>query len=259
MFRRLDLGFFSELGCLLAGVLLSLAGFPSALAADPPPSAHATPISAPSSREGPNRPPPDGGGLTSEERERVRQVLSEVWSEPAVVQAREAVHQATIQYRNAIRGAVEKKDPSLAPLMDKMHRSIEFSAGKHRFGPGNWSGRPPGPLPPNPREALERLLEHEPGFGPLDRASKKRLLDLAHEVAAAPGLQELLGIAIRTTEPPADALQARRAFRDQLTEAMIARDPWAEQVFRHPGPKGRGRNEGNPPGGGPPLPPPPPR
>lgn len=259
MFRRLHPGFFPRRFSPAAGILLAVCFLmPAGRTAEPPTAAPLPIAGPPPPRDGANRPAPEGSGLTSEERDRVRQVLSEVWSEPQVVEAREAVHQATIKYRDSIRAAVEKRDPSLVPLMEKMHRNIESAAGKHRFGPGgNWPGRPPGPLPPNPKEALERLLEHDPGFTQLDRASRKRLLELAHDTAKASDLQDLLATAIRVSEPAEAALQARRAFREKLVEAMIARDPWVEQALRHPGGKGRGRAEGGSPGAGAPQPPPP--
>lgn len=191
-------------------------------------------------------PLPEGNGLTPEERERLRRVFSEVWTKPEVAAAREAVHQATVKYRDTVKAAVEKLDPAVAPLLEKMHRNITSSAGKHRMGPGLGGKRPGGPLPrlpQNPNEALERILEHEPGFDVLAPPDRKRILELAQEVAKEKEVQDLLTSAIRTTEPPSEAFQARRKVREKLLHAMAAKDPWVEQVLRRPPAKDKDKDK----------------
>lgn len=203
------------------------------------------------------KPKPEANALTPDEQDRVREVFSEVWSEPDVAAAREAVHQATVKYRETIKAAVERADPSVVPLLEKMHHSIKSSAGKHRLGPGaGWKwpggGPPPPPLPQDPKAALQRILEHDPGFEALDPAGRKRFLALADEAMQKKELQDLLDAAIRAKEPPADAAQARRKFRESLFRSVAKRDPWAEQVLRHSASKDRKRPESPSPGAQPP-------
>lgn len=222
----------------------------------PPPGPGPGPGPRPGHGPGPGKDAPrpfaeGGSALTQEEWERVRQVLADVWNQPEVAGAREAVHQATVAYREAVQSAVAKKDPGVAPLLEKMHRHFESTSGRRRGGQGPgpggpggmWPGGGPPPLPQDPIQAVDRLLEHESGMAKLDPAGRKRLLDLAQEALRDPELSELLAAAIRTREPAAEALQARRVFREKLLRAMTERDPWVEQVLKHAAGKERPRGE----------------
>lgn len=75
------------------------------------------------------------GGLSPEQREALREALREAWTDPAVINAREEVKRSGDAYQAAIKAAVERVDPSLASLLEKMQ-----GAG------GPWPGRGPGHL-----------------------------------------------------------------------------------------------------------------
>lgn len=216
--------------------------------------------SAPGDAPAPPGPPPadkprpaEGNALTPEERERVRKVFAQIWEDPEVVATREAVHQATVRHRKAIRAAVEKQDPLVVPLLDKMHRHIELAAGKYREGGpgGKRQGTPPAPLPSDPAQALEQLLSHEPGFDAPDPAVRKRLMDLAQQVAKEKEFEELLASLIQVTQP-SEVYRSRRQFREKLLRAMAARDPSVEEVLKRPAGKDRTRTESAPSGAPPP-------
>ena len=52
--------------------------------------------------------------LSDEEKEKLRTALREVWTDPAVINARDEVKSAAEAYQKEIREAVSKADPSMA-------------------------------------------------------------------------------------------------------------------------------------------------
>lgn len=75
--------------------------------------------------------------LSPEQREKLREALRGVWTDPAVINAREEVKHASEAYQAAIKAAVEKTDPSVAELLSKVQ------------GAGMMGPMPPG-APGNP-------------------------------------------------------------------------------------------------------------
>jgi len=186
--------------------------------------------------------------LTREEREHVRSVFTEVWDDPDVVAARQAVHEATRHYRETVKAAVRRTDPSVIPLMEKMHRQIRSSAMRHRRSPPGSRKRPggPRPLPRDPGEAVRRILEIEFRHLELPAEDKERLQKTAQDVLANDELSSLLRTAIETREPPA-SLQARREFREAFFRALAEADPWVEKLLRHKSPRKQGPRNGEAP------------
>lgn len=78
--------------------------------------------------------------LSEEQREKLRQALREVWTDPAVIAAREEVKQAGDAYQEAIKAAVSRADPSVAEVMARIQRSNSGMAHEHIWG------RPPVPM-----------------------------------------------------------------------------------------------------------------
>lgn len=90
--------------------------------------------------------------LSEKDREKLRVALREVWTDPAVLSAREEVKLASEAYQEAIRQAVAKSDPTLVDLLAKVQEGNEGTIsermkgdGPGRFGPGRGFEYPTGP------------------------------------------------------------------------------------------------------------------
>ncbi len=64
-------------------------------------------------------------GLTPDEQQRVREAMAKANAEPAVREAREAATAAQRKAMEIAEDAARKANPSLAPLLDKMHKGGE--------------------------------------------------------------------------------------------------------------------------------------
>ena len=84
--------------------------------------------------------------LSPKEREKFRAVMRDAWNDPAVLQARDEVKEATMAYQKAFIEAIKRNDPDVVALIDKVKEAPDspikslFSGG----GPGGGRGRPPG-------------------------------------------------------------------------------------------------------------------
>lgn len=101
--------------------------------------------------------------LSSEQREKLRETLRGVWTDPAVINAREEVKHASDAYQAAIKAAVEKTDPAMAELLSKVQ-----GAGMMGPLPSGAPGNPgrnggPGPVPGSPGRGFEPQIR-PPGF-----------------------------------------------------------------------------------------------
>ena len=80
-------------------------------------------------REGNREQPANRGaqfpGLTPDEQQRVREALAKANAEPAVREAREVAAQAQRKAIEIAEDAARKADPSVAPLLEKMHKAAE--------------------------------------------------------------------------------------------------------------------------------------
>ena len=80
-------------------------------------------------REGNREQPANRGaqfpGLTPDEQQRVREALAKANAEPAVREAREVAAQAQRKATEIAEDAARKADPSVAPLLEKMHKAFE--------------------------------------------------------------------------------------------------------------------------------------
>lgn len=110
--------------------------------------------------------------LSDEQRDKLRQALRDVWTDPAVISAREEVKQAGDAYQESITAAVSRVDPSVAEVMTRIQRSNSGMAHEHIWG------RPPlaigqggkGVLPPvhapGPQEKGGSGSQEKGGSGP---------------------------------------------------------------------------------------------
>ena len=110
--------------------------------------------------------------LSDEQRDKLKQALRDVWTDPAVISAREEVKQAGDAYQESITAAVSRVDPSVAEVMTRIQRSNSGMAHEHIWG------RPPlaigqggkGVLPPlhapGPQEKGGSGSQEKGGSGP---------------------------------------------------------------------------------------------
>ncbi|MCX8488769.1 MAG: hypothetical protein ORN22_06645 [Opitutales bacterium] len=84
---------------------------------------------APRQREGNREQPANRGaqfpGLTPDEQQKVREAMAKANAEPAVREAREAAALAQRKAMEIAEDVARKADPSLAPLLEKMHKAFE--------------------------------------------------------------------------------------------------------------------------------------
>ena len=83
----------------------------------------------PRQREGNREQPANRGaqfpGLTPDEQQKVREAMAKANAEPAVREAREAAAAAQRKAMEIAEDAARKADPSIAPLLEKMHKAFE--------------------------------------------------------------------------------------------------------------------------------------
>lgn len=167
--------------------------------------------------------------LSPEQREKLREALRLVWTDPAVINAREEIKHASDAYQAAIKSAVEKADPSVAEVLAKIQGAggmgpvVPGGPGGMTMpgGPGSSGGgpsrgfdeqiRPPGfleSLPPEDREKFRKAeaaaLESEPV-----KAARAELAKIRDEDEA-----------LRRKR-----LEAHRKLRKVTVEEMIRIDP----------------------------------
>lgn len=161
--------------------------------------------------------------LSPEQREKLREALRGVWTDPAVINAREEVKHATEAYQAAIKAAVERADPSVADLLSKVQGSGMMGAMPPGGpgGPGSANGspmrgfdqqiRPPGfldGLSPEAREKF-RKTEEEAMNSETVKAARSELDQIREEDEA-----------LRRKR-----VEAHRKLRKVTVEEMIRIDP----------------------------------
>ena len=76
-------------------------------------------------REQPNNRGAQFPGLTPDEQQKVREAMAKANAEPAVREAREAAAAAQRKAMEIAEDVARKADPSVAPLLEKMHKAFE--------------------------------------------------------------------------------------------------------------------------------------
>ena len=61
------------------------------------------------------------GNLTEEERSKLRAAHQKAMADPAVKSARDKLKQARLEFREVMRPAMLKADPSIQSILDKLH------------------------------------------------------------------------------------------------------------------------------------------
>ncbi len=167
------------------------------------------------------------GALSPEQREKLKQALRDVWTDPAVISAREEVKQASDAYQAAIKAAVSRADPSVADVMAKIQRANSGMANTQISGPplgigplpmgmGQKKGfddqiKPPGFLDSLPAEAREKFRKTEEAAMATDvvKAAKAELDKIREEDEA-----------LRRKR-----LEAHRKLRKVMLDEMVRIDP----------------------------------
>ncbi len=165
--------------------------------------------------------------LSPEQREKLREALRKVWTDPAVINAREEIKHASDAYQEAIRSAVEKADPSMAGVLAKLQ-------GAGGMGSGGGMGMPGGPGEPgkgtggSPRGFEEQI--RPPGFleslSPEDREKFRKAETAALESEAVKAArEELTRIREEDEALRRKRLEAHRKLRKVTFEEMVRIDP----------------------------------
>ncbi len=169
--------------------------------------------------------------LSAEDKERVREVLSEAWKRPEVIAARDQVHLATERYQRVLQEAVAQIDPSAEGLMNQLHQESKMEAMRHRVPPHRKeSAREMRTL--HVQEIVDRIATSEPVFREFGFQDRARFLKLAHDVQDDPDLLAEIEN-LREAHDPKDHQNARASVRRVLLRKMRDSDPWAAEKLDH--------------------------
>lgn len=191
--------------------------------------------------------------LTEEQREKLREALREVWTDPGVISAREEVKRASDSYQKAVKEAISKTDPEVAKLI--------IEAGKDRAMPDRHGGPPPyrysqrrgGDYPMGPPGFLEKLSPE----------TRDRFLEVQKEAEksgkVAKAREELDALRKKDDGLRMQRMRAHIQLRRAILESMIEIEPDFEKfrdVLKGPmGPRsssGKDRRDDKKPPKGPP-------
>lgn len=159
--------------------------------------------------------------LSEEQRGQLREALRDVWSDPAVLSAREEVKQASESYQAAVRDAVKRVDPEVAELVVKLQAASEgevrdrIGGGMHsKFGP-----RRTGDYPIGPPGYLDKLSDEE-------KERFKKAQEQARESDSVKSAkQELEALKDEDTKLRHRRLAAHRKLRKAMIDSMAEVDP----------------------------------
>ncbi len=164
--------------------------------------------------------------LSEEQRDQLREALRGVWSDPAVISAREEVRQASDSYQAAVRDAVKRVDPQVAELVVKLQAASEgevrerIGGGMHsKFGP-----RRSGDYPMGPPGYLDKLSDEE-------KERFKRAQEKARDTEAVmQAKRELDAVQEEDSKLRIRRLAAHRKLRKAMIESMTEVDPGIESL-----------------------------
>ncbi len=188
--------------------------------------------------QGPPKGPPesiDGGkaelweSLSEEEREKLKQALREVWSDPTVISARAEVSQASEAYRDAVKAAINRADPSAAKVLGKLHALSG--------GPPDRKGDRRGPgfhMSPRGERSIGESMGFPAGLGdfsPEERARFREVEKEAKETAAVKAvIAELEARREKDEAVRKSKLELYRKLRKTVLAEMVKIDPKVEAL-----------------------------
>jgi len=187
--------------------------------------------------------------LSEEEKEKLRTALRDVWTDPAVITARDEVKSATEAYQKAIREAVAKADPSVVGLMTKAEKNIEGRMHDRIGGPPSGrSGmfRRGVDYPISPPGFMEKLTPEERAKFREAEVAAKATPEVKKALAVLKALQK------QDEEMRRKRLEAHRQMRQAVLNEMVKTDPSLKELQERldlTTPPSRG-GEGRPSGAG---------
>ncbi|MDF1658378.1 MAG: hypothetical protein P1U58_12260 [Verrucomicrobiales bacterium] len=182
--------------------------------------------------------------LSEEDREKLRKALREVWTDPAVLSAREEVKLASEGYQEAIREAVGKSDPTLTGLLKKIQHLNEGSGNSRVKGgtPGRF-GPPKGlESPAGPPAFLEKLTDEERARF---KAAEEKVQNADSVLAARKEMEKLRS---QDDQMRRRRMEAHLKMRRAVLEAMFAEDPELKDLQSRLGFTPGGKSKGRPGG-----------
>jgi hypothetical protein len=208
-----------------------------------------------------------GGGdplrhLSPEERNKFREAMRQAWDDPAVLQARDEVKEATIAYQKALTEAISRTDPDVVSVLKKIRDSTE-SPGKNMYPPGGGPGDPGGRGRSGGgsgfRDFEAFLTGGSPSFlNKLSEQQREIYRDAREKALKSPEFQEVFGV-LRKMRMHDDELRNKRIelfgrARQTLNAQMLKADKRVKEFLpkEHLAPKGPPPNGRPGPGSGPP-------
>lgn len=162
--------------------------------------------------------------LSEEDRTRLRDALRQVWSDPAVINAREEVKEATDAYQSAMRGAVQRVDPSMAEALFTLQKIVEGETRDKLGGPAGFPGT-------FPRKG-EEYPTHPPGF--LERLTpdqRERWKSIEERTRETPEVQAALRSLEEIRKQDEELRRRRLEAHRQVRESMMAELALADPEF----------------------------
>jgi len=188
--------------------------------------------------------------LSEDQRTQLKEALRDVWSDPAVLSAREDVKQASESYQTAVRDAIQRVDPAVSDLVARLQSASEGDA-RDRLGGGmqmKFGQRRAGDYPMGPPGYLDKL-------SPEERERFKQAQEKARESESVKAArEELESLRAKDSDLRRRQMAAHKKMRKAMLESMVEADPEIEalqkQVYGDGG-KGRpGRSGADRPKGG---------
>ncbi|MAS92176.1 MAG: hypothetical protein CMO55_03175 [Verrucomicrobiales bacterium] len=182
--------------------------------------------------------------LSEEQREKLREALREVWTDPGVISAREEVKRASDSYQKAVREAISKTDPDVAKLIIEAGKDRAMT--DHHGGPPHYrySQRRGGDYPMGPPGFLEKLSPEK----------RERFLEVQKEAEESEKVGKARA-ALDALRQKDDGLRKQRMrahinLRRAILESMIEIEPefekYRDALKASPGPRppGAGAEKG---------------
>lgn len=205
--------------------------------------------------------------LSPEQREKLKEALRNVWTDPAVMSAREEVKQAGDAYQESIRAAVSRVDPAMGEVMSKIQRSNSGMAHDHIWGSpalgkgeppkGNSQGQGQGQGPQGGGARGKRAFDYQikpPGFLETLPEAEREKFRQAEEMSLDAASVKAARLALDQIRDEDEALrrkrfEAHRTLRKVTLDEMIRIDPSLAEIRKklsgedRSGPKAAPRKE----------------
>lgn len=187
--------------------------------------------------------------LSEEERDKLKQALRDVWSDPAVISARAEVQQASDAYHKAVKAAINRADPSAAKVLGKLHSlgsGLPDRKGDRR-GPGHrFSNRG--------ERSIGESMGFPAGLADFSEEERARFREVESEAKKSSAVKEVIAELEASREKDEAArmgkLDLYRKLRKTVLAEMVKIDPKVEELVAKLRPEGGPREGGPGPEGG---------